>query len=71
MNQRRFYNITYYKLYRLIIYTDKIVQQSLARMFNNRWHDCSTVTGTSVQQSLARLFNSHWHDCSTVTGTIV
>ena len=71
MNQRTFYKVTYYKLYGLIIYTDKIVQQSVAGFFNSGWHDCSTVTGTIVQQLLARLFNSGWHDSSPVTGTIV
>ena len=48
-----------------------IVQQSLARLFNSRWHNCSTVTGMIVEQSLVQLFNSGWHDSSTVTGTIV
>ena len=48
-----------------------IVQQSMARLFNSHWHECSTVTGTVAQQSQARLFNSCWRDCSTVTGTIV
>ena len=48
-----------------------ILQQWLARLFNNHWHECSTVASTIVQQSLARLFNSRWHNSSTVTGTIV
>ena len=47
-----------------------ILQQSLARLFNSGWHDCSTVTGTILQQWLARFFNSGWHDPSTVTGMI-
>ena len=57
-------------LARLFIIATTVLQQSQAKLFNSRWHDCS-VTGTIVQQSLARLFNSHWHDCSTVTGTII
>ena len=60
-----------YKLYGLIIYTGKIVQQPLVWFFNSCWHDCSTVAGKIVQQSLARLFNSHWHDWSTGAGKIV
>ena len=61
------------------------LQQWLTRLFNNHWHECSTVAGKIVQQSLARLFShwqnsstvagtitkSQWHDCSTVTGMIV
>ena len=68
---RKFYKVTYYKLYGLIIYTGKIVQQSVAWFFNSGRHVSSTVTSTIVQQSLARLFNSRWHDCSRVTGMIV
>ena len=63
MNYRRFYKVTYYKLYGLL-YT-------LARLFSSHWHDCSTITGAIAQQSLARLFNSHWQNCLTVAGTIV
>ena len=33
-------------------------KQSLERLFNSRWHDCSTVTGTIVQQSRAIFFFS-------------
>ena len=51
--------------------TDTIIKQSLARLFNSRWHDCSTVPDTIIQQSLAQLFKSHWHDCSTITGTVI
>ena len=55
------------KINSLKVVTGTIVQQSLARLFNSRWKDCSTVTGTIVQQSLgtivqqpsARLFNSN------------
>ena len=54
----------------LLTVTGIILQQSLARLFNSRWYDCS-VTGTIAQQSLARLINSHWHDSSTVAGMIV
>ena len=53
------------------MYTGKIVQQSLAKLFNSRWHDCWTVTGRIIQQWLAWSFNSHWHNCSTVSGTII
>ena len=53
-----FYKVTYYELY------------TLARLFNSRWQNCSTVAGTIIQQSLARFFNNHWHDSSRVTGTI-
>ena len=45
------------------------LQQWLTRLFNNHWHECSTVAGKIVQQSLARLF-SHWQNSSTVAGTI-
>ena len=47
-----------------------VVQQSLARLLNSHWHDCSTVQNYG-QQSMARLMNSRWNDFSTVTGTIV
>ena len=47
------------------------VQQSLVRLFNSRWQDCSNLTGTIDQQSLALFFNSYRYNSSTVTGTIV
>ena len=47
------------------------VQQSLTRLFNSGWHNCSTVSDMILQQWLARFFNSLWHDSSTVTGAIV
>ena len=46
------------------------VQQSLVRLFNSRWQDCSNLTGTIDQQSLALFFNSYRYSSSTVTGTI-
>ena len=49
----------------------KIVQQSLARLFNSHWHDSLTITGTILQESRARFLNSDWHDSSTVTGRIL
>ena len=39
MNQKRFYKVTYYKLYGLIIYSGKTVQQSLSRLFNSHGQD--------------------------------
>ena len=47
------------------------VHESLARLFNSRQHDSSTVTGTIVRQWQARFFNTHWQNSSTVTGTIL
>ena len=49
----------------------RVIQPSLARLLNSRWHDYSTVTGTIFQQSLARLFNSCWHGYSTAAGVII
>lgn len=46
------------------------VQQSLVRLSNSRWQDCSNLTGTIDQQSLALFFNSYRYNSSTVTGTI-
>ena len=65
------FTVIYHKLYGLIIYTGKIVQQSVAWFFNSGWHDSLTVTGIILQQSLARVFNTGWHDCSIVTGIII
>ena len=36
----------------------------MARSFNSRWNDYSTVTGIKIQHSLSWFFNSHWHSCS-------
>ena len=68
---REGFTVIHYKLYGLITYSGKIVQQSVAWFFNSGCHDCSTVTGTIDQQSLARLINSHWHDSLLEAGTIV